>query len=443
VAAELAVDLSGARECNPASDDCGLNAALVRVAGPRAYLVLQRYLGAFSGRTPARVVSFDVSRPDAPRELAQWGTTSSPVSIALGDDHVLAASRPLWWYAGIAPCQLVDGGLDALDRDLLHQGRLAAPTGGNAVQIYGGRAWVADPVRRLASYEVRPPDPARPVPGGGIGYGSPYGSAEARDLVVDGAHGVRFVVGGQTAGFQAGAERSSAPSAPLNGCSPPPGDHWFRRIASDGTHDVLLDLAAGLQVFEPGESRALGRLGDVRASDVAARDAQAYLAGDEGLTVVVVGDPAAPVVAGSLTLAGFGEAVAAPAGSGLVALAGPNGLALVDATRPDAPRRIGTVEVAGGARDVAVDGHTAYVVVGDGLIALDLANAAKPVKAGLADGLRGTRAVAAAEGLVAVLAADGLHVFAGLPDDGSPPRLPGQGGADGRMAFLPALRRGE
>lgn len=165
----LDVDLSGEQQCaDPVTGDCGLDTRRILVEGRRLVLVLWRYLGAFSGRSAARMVLVDVADPRAPREIARR-------SFDLADPR---APKP-----------------------------------------------VAQAPRAV--------------------YGSHYGSAEIRDLVVD-EGGARLVRGSQRAGFLGQLDKARQPGRPQNGCSPPPRTEWFHRIASDGRRDYLLDQADGL-----------------------------------------------------------------------------------------------------------------------------------------------------------------------------------------------------
>jgi hypothetical protein len=465
---ELAVDLSGESACLPPVADCGLDARLLRLAGDRALLVLQRYGGAFAARSPARLVSIDLADPARPRELGHRTLSANPVAIAMGDGRVLAAMRPLWWYAGIAPCQLAPGGLGIYDAGLSPLGTFEAPAPPNAVQLHAGKVWLADSIRRLRAYSLDDPGGPRPTGATGSEYGSDYGSAEARDLVVEGQHGARLAIGGQTGGFVASGARHSAatgrgggaadgagvasnaevpgsaraPLAPQNGCAPPPPNQWYTRIATDGAHDFLLDMNGDLQLFEPGAFGPVGSLLDLQAKGLAARKGRVYLATDQGLQVVNAATPAQPAREGSLALSGFADAAGAAGGADLVVLAGQNGLALVDARRPDAPRPLASVPTHGAARAVALAGHTAYTAAGDSLQVFDILHPELPGEVARANGLREARAVAVDATRVAVLAAGGLYLFAALPDDGSPPQLPTPPEPDGGALYLPALRLG-
>lgn len=465
---ELTVDLSAENACSPQVADCGLDARLLRIVGDRAVLVLQRFSGAFAARSPARLVSIDLADPAAPRELAQRTMSANPVAIAMGDGRVLAAARPLWWYAGIAPCQLALGGLVIYDAGLSPLGQFEAPAPANAVQLHAGKVWLADITRRLRAYTLDEPGGPRPTGATGSEYGSDYGSAEARDLVVEGSLGARLAIGGQTGGFVAsGARRTAttggvggaaggapsasnaadpgqgkAPFSPQNGCAPPPPDQWYTRIATDGAHDFLLDMNGDLQVFEPGAFGPLGTLLKLEASGLAARKGRVYLATAQGLRIVNAANPAEPTNEAALALSGFANAAAASRSADLVILAGQNGLALIDASRPEAPRHLASLPTLGEARAVALTGHTAYAAAGGSLQVFDILHPRAPGEVARMSGLRGARAVAVDATHVAVLAAGGLYVFAALPDDGTPPQLPAPPEPDARKLYVPALRQG-
>jgi hypothetical protein len=458
LAGEYLLDVSDEPECPSAGSDCGLDVRRVRLAGDRVVVSAYRTLGAFSGRTRPRVLLLEAAQPASLRLLSQVKLGANPVAIAADGTRVLVAKRPLWWYAGVAPCQLQAGGLDVYDADLAPLGGYDAPVGANAVALFDDTVWLADVIRDIRAYDIEDPGAPLPVTATARQYGSVYGSPEARDLVVDAA-GARLAFGGQSSGFlvdrSAGVGRAFAvlrpaapsplagpePGRPCNGCAPPPGDQWYRRIATDGARDYLLDLSGGMQVIELGEGARSGRLAPVDALDVAARDHMAYLVGAGGLTAVDAADPTKPRPVGSLSLSGYGNAVSVAPDAAVVAMVGASGLAIVDVRRDD-PVALGFAATPAESRDVAIYGHTVYVVAGDALHAFDASDPARPVEAARSNGVRDARAVAADGTRTAVLAGGGLFLFDALPDDGSPPRLPDEPGRTHTVHLPYVIQRG-
>lgn len=134
------------------------------------------------------------------------------------------------------------------------------------------------------------------------------------------------------------------------------------------------------------EPAPLGRLSDppgapawgavVRAGPMAVATA-----GSEGLKIVNLSDPAAPVLSGRIDTPGSCSDLALVPHHGVVA-DGPSGVQIVDLFGPGAPAIVGHLPTAGPATVVATHGRYAYVAVTQdytaGLLAVDLANPAAP-----------------------------------------------------------------
>lgn len=420
----LEVDLSAEQQCaNPVGGDCGLDARRVLVQGRRLVLVLWRYLGAFNGRSAARMVLVDVADPRAPREIAQHGFGGQPVALAMDDRRILAAQHPLWWYQGIAPCSLQGGGLGRYGPDLAPAGAWGPLAAANAVVLWEGHAWLADPLSMLRSFDLadpRAPKPASQAPR--VIYGSHYGSAEIRDLVVD-EGGARLVRGSQSAGFLDQLDKARQPGRPQNGCSPPPRTEWFHRIASDGRRDYLLDQADGLQVFEPGAFRPASRIAAPATSALAAHDGRVLLATDQGPRILDAQDPAAVREVARLPLPGYQAAVAWSGDGRLAALGGEAGCALLDLGRPERPALLASLALPDPVVDLALGGSHVYLLSAGELLVLDIRNPRAPrlrLRQAIA---HGARRLAIGGDLLAVLSESGLELLRALPQD-DPPLLP-------------------
>jgi len=121
------------------------------------------------------------------------------------------------------------------------------------------------------------------------------------------------------------------------------------------------------------------------AKGVALRDGLLFIAdGDEGLCVVDISDPVAPVMRGCATLAAGSATDIAFLGTDLVVAWGTAGVAIVDVGDPDRPIIIGRVSTPGSVVDVVVVGTTAYVADNiAGLLVMDVSDRAAPVIAGI------------------------------------------------------------
>ena len=178
-------------------------------------------------------------------------------------------------------------------------------------------------------------------------------------------------------------------------------------VAARGSY-VYLGVGMELEVLDasaPGAIRQLGAspplAGAVR--DIALDDRYAYVAaGEGGLYILDISNPAQPVVAGNYATPGYAEGVAVSQGSELanrnLELArgphkppftrryayladGPGGLRVVDVTQPANPREISAVFPLDYVFGVAVADHRAYLAAaGAGLLVADISHPASPVE---------------------------------------------------------------
>jgi hypothetical protein len=434
---------------------------LVTLVGSRLFVGYERGSGAFDSRDPALVLTLDVSDPAAPREVARTSLRGTPTDLAPVRDGLLVAERPLWWYAGIAPCQMEGGGLLRMDEALALQERLAPPIAANALHVEGRRLLMADVTpQRTRAYDLA--DPGSPSPlerPSWREFGSRYGSAEARDLaLVDGQLSV--AIGSQTMGFLAlgaggagGASgessggstgagggtfgwRSASAAAPsatlLNGCSPPPADQRFERIEALGADAALLDANGYLSIHSAPNNR-LGSYDDFVATDLAIAGDQVHLVGQTGYHIVDASDRTWPVLLGSLPTAG--RAIALRDDRAYVGAA--DGVHVIDISRPAAPTEIGVALTDGEVDVLLVAGRHIYVAAGGTLRALggEDATLAEVARAAAPTDVR--RVVAAGEHIFTT-DAGGVSILALLEGDRvEPPVVPEPG-----VVYLPIGLRG-
>lgn len=163
-------------------------------------------------------------------------------------------------------------------------------------------------------------------------------------------------------------------------------------IALDSEHYAFVaDSSAGLRVFDLNGGPAMvgsytncDVVKGVVAAGIGAGGYYAFLAdGTNGLQVINVGTPSAPVRVGGCALTnGFAEGVAVSGNYAYVAM-GSAGLLVVDVADPYNPARKGLHDTTGYAKAVAVSGNYAYVADGNwGLQVIDVSNPTNLVRAG-------------------------------------------------------------
>jgi hypothetical protein len=393
----------------------------VAVSGDLAVVALARCGTAFSCRTPPSLRMVDVSDPAHPQELSSVQVTANPASLALTPERVLVSSAGLWYYAGTSPCQFASGGLDVLTTALKPIARYAPLGDASAVAIFGSHVSLVDSVRAgLVAYDVG--DPSRPLPGpwpyGSRSFGMSYGSYAPTDVAVDAA-GMRWsTIGAKGSAastapaggvLRASAEvaASSAPARPQNGCSPPPAEDWYKRLALTGDGPVVLDAAGVLRTLDP-DGRKQGAVESLAGlREVAASGQRAFVVDDPGTMVHVVDlrDRAAPSVDGTIPGPAARLAVSA-SGDVLYVAAGSSGVRVILVPSAGlAPEELAAADTPGLAMDVALAGRDLYVADGDGGVRwFDVTSPTNPVERGAVEGLGFVRRVSAVDGGLVVAA---------------------------------------
>lgn len=155
-------------------------------------------------------------------------------------------------------------------------------------------------------------------------------------------------------------------------------------VVIEGQRAYVADGSAGLLILDVGDPAAPVVLGSVdtpgNAQDVVVRGPLAYVAdGSSGLQVIDVADPSAPRILGSVSTGGTSRGVDVAQERGLaVTVDQTAGLRLVDVSDPALPALLGSVAT-GDARDVVVQGNTAYVADFSGsFTTVDVADPAAP-----------------------------------------------------------------
>lgn len=144
--------------------------------------------------------------------------------------------------------------------------------------------------------------------------------------------------------------------------------------------------SAGLRVVDVSDRRAPHIVGALdtpgNANDVRVVGNRAYIAdGSAGLRIVDVTNPAVPVMLGSFDTAGEANDLVVVANRVYVA-DGPAGLQIIDVSDPQAPVYIGTLDTPGIARGVDVSGNIAVIADGSALRIVDVSNPANPISRG-------------------------------------------------------------
>ena len=138
-------------------------------------------------------------------------------------------------------------------------------------------------------------------------------------------------------------------------------------------------------------------------------DGLAFVAGRDGLSILDVTDPTAPVQVGSLTSLGWSSDVFISGRPAFVV--GSGGLRVVDVADPSAPLEVGTLEVFDANR-VFISGDLAFVTGGslEGLLDVDVSHPATLMRVGSLDIGDSGQHVAVSGGLAFVATASGLSI---------------------------------
>jgi hypothetical protein len=148
-------------------------------------------------------------------------------------------------------------------------------------------------------------------------------------------------------------------------------------------HAFIAAGQRGLQVVDvsnpasPMTAGALTTPGE--AKDIVLTGDRVYIAdGPAGMLIVDVSDPAAPSLLGALDTPGYAESIVVSGGVAFVA-DGSSGLVLIDVSDPSNPTMIGQYDTPGNAEDLALNDQFAYVVDGSsGLHVINVSTPAEP-----------------------------------------------------------------
>ncbi|TAM50692.1 MAG: hypothetical protein EPN53_07620 [Acidobacteria bacterium] len=303
-------------------------AVVGQVGGPTTAVAVRGTV-AFVG-VGFRLVAYDVSQPNAPREVG--------ATVPFSDRVLNLAVAGTRAYLAVGTAGLVI--IDITDpSNLTVLGRWDSPGSAEGVAVAGARAYLADGPFGLRIVEVS--DPASPVP-----EGSAFDMSFAFDVAVQ------------------------------NG---------FAFIAGAGSGLLVADVSDPLH---PREVAALDTPGHAR--DVAIEGSLLCLADAwGGVRTVNIAEPAHPVELASLALPSWAFGVGL-SGTTLVVADGSQGLRTVDLTDPRHPVEVGAYEVTWlhHTSGVAVADGRAYVAVREaGLHVVDLASPGLPVGLSVADPL--------------------------------------------------------
>jgi hypothetical protein len=138
--------------------------------------------------------------------------------------------------------------------------------------------------------------------------------------------------------------------------------------------------SAGLQVVDVTDRRAPRIVGSLdtpgNANDVRVVGNRVYIAdGAAGLQIINVNNPNAPTLLGSIDTSGEANDVVIMGNRAYVA-DGSAGLQIIDVSNPQAPSIIGTFNTPGNANGVDVSGNVAIIADGNGVLTVDISNAA-------------------------------------------------------------------
>jgi hypothetical protein len=195
----------------------------------------------------------------------------------------------------------------------------------------------------------------------------------AKDVVIK--SGLAYVASAQFGLAIADVSNPAAPRA-LGVASPP---FYAERVAVSGTFAVLTGNGLGLTVVDVSDPRAPRVLSSMAGTmkGVAMVGQYAYVIvvvpGNPARTDLMVVDlrqPAAPVIAGRVTVATASELRVVGSIAFLAARAA--GVQLVDVANPAAPTILGTIDTPDTAKAVAVSGNYAFVADGSAVLGIDL-----------------------------------------------------------------------
>ncbi|MFQ5511118.1 MAG: FlgD immunoglobulin-like domain containing protein [Candidatus Krumholzibacteriia bacterium] len=372
------------------------------LAGARAYMA--------TAQSGLYVV--DVTNPLAPALEKVYDTPDISFGLALCGDALYVA----------------DGGTGLMEFDVTDpvnpvlSHTIDTPDKAIGVAVAGRYAYVSDGSAGLHVIETR--QVVRPLP---VGQTQPAMSAAG--AVVRGDHAL---VADQSFGLRAvDITDPSAPVAlggatsplPLSGGLSTTGNLVYASTGG-GQHveTFAIDNPAGPQhLFDFDTGGETGRMG--------IRGDRGYLAnGIRGFTVLDLGNPPVPAIAGTTSMPGFAAAADVAGDLALVAVVS-TGLRVVDISNPAAPLTIGGVTDGTGGNDLEVHGDEAYVAAGDGLRIYDIRNPASPASLSHLPAVAGVGRSVAVSGNYAVLVTGSNPPGAVVVIDVSDPAAPAEVGS--------------
>jgi hypothetical protein len=162
-------------------------------------------------------------------------------------------------------------------------------------------------------------------------------------------------------------------------------------VAIQGTYAYVTDYSGfagqtGLRVIDisnPASPVIVGNLGSPLnyPSGVRVSGSLAYVADAYGLYVIDVSNPASPTIVGSVSTTGSGGGIAI-SGSYVWMCDGYAGLQVIDVSAPALPIIVGTADTPGFANNVALSGSYAFVADVSGLTVIDISNPLSPMVVG-------------------------------------------------------------
>jgi hypothetical protein len=160
-------------------------------------------------------------------------------------------------------------------------------------------------------------------------------------------------------------------------------DGYVRRVAVVDNLALLSVESVGLVVVDVSRPSNPVRIGTATMQfggyGLAVAPKSAYVANYDGIQVIDLSDPAAPVVRGAVDTPGYAVGVAA-AGPFVYVADGFQGLRAVDVANPASPKLAGGVDTPGFAYGVTIAGDVAYVADWSGGVAVvSIADPAQPV----------------------------------------------------------------
>jgi hypothetical protein len=298
----------------------------------------------------------DISNPTSPAAVSSYQTPGEIIDVVAdgGYAYVLNYSE----------------GLRVLDisnpETPVEVGFYASPRYGDGIALVGDLVYISSAFLGLALVDVS--DPTAPVKIGS------YDSTDADTLVLDvvAIEDYAYVF---TNDYKLRVIDVSDPTLPIEvGVYEEP-LMWLDDLLMAGTYIYALDRGGGLTILDASDPVSLIAVGGVwlfEASEVAVEGDYACVVDWEGLHIIDVSDPAAPIEMGFYDALAPGYAVAVSDGYAYIAEGedGPAGmewgrLGVVDVSTPTTPTIAGSYETGRIATDVVVVDNTIYITDGE------------------------------------------------------------------------------